>query len=120
LQTLFNALANLQRLLAHGARPYHVAWLVSQLTSLFGKMATPNKKPAAPGSTASMDAPPSKKRKMDKMDHSPTDQKYYAVRVGYKPGVYTNWAICQQQITGYKGAICGPLLLMPRRVLPPR
>jgi hypothetical protein len=120
LQTLFNALANLQRLLAHGARPYHVAWLVSQLTSLFGKMATPNKKPAAPGSTASLDAPPSKKRKMDKMDHSPTDQKYYAVRVGYKPGVYTNWAICQQQITGYKGAICGPLLLMPRRVLPPR
>ncbi|KAL2173037.1 ribonuclease H-like domain-containing protein [Thermothelomyces heterothallicus CBS 202.75] len=43
--------------------------------------------------------PPSKKRKLDA-----TEQKYYAVRAGFKPGVYTTWAICQQQITGFKGA----------------
>jgi ribonuclease HI len=45
--------------------------------------------------------PPSKKRKMDA-----AEQKYYAVRAGFKPGVYTSWAICQQQITGFKGAQC--------------
>lgn len=43
----------------------------------------------------------SKKRKLDA-----TEQKYYAVRAGFKPGVYTTWAICQQQITGFKGAQC--------------
>ncbi|KAL2132196.1 hypothetical protein VTI74DRAFT_4111 [Chaetomium olivicolor] len=43
--------------------------------------------------------PPSKKRKLDA-----AEQKYYAVRAGFKPGVYTSWAICQQQITGFKGA----------------
>lgn len=45
--------------------------------------------------------PPSKKRKMDA-----AEQKYYAVRAGFKPGVYTSWAICQQQISGFKGAQC--------------
>jgi ribonuclease HI len=45
--------------------------------------------------------PPSKKRKMDT-----AEQKYYAVRAGHKPGVYTSWAICQQQISGFKGALC--------------
>ena len=32
------------------------------------------------------------------------ETKYYAVRAGVKPGVYTNWTLCQQQITGFKGA----------------
>ncbi|KAK4112995.1 ribonuclease H-like protein [Canariomyces notabilis] len=50
----------------------------------------------APATTAQ---PPSKKRKMDT-----AEQKYYAVRAGHKPGVYTSWAICQQQISGFKGA----------------
>ncbi|KAL2143062.1 hypothetical protein VTI28DRAFT_402 [Corynascus sepedonium] len=50
----------------------------------------------APAATAQ---PPSRKRKLDA-----TEQKYYAVRAGFKPGVYTSWAICQQQITGFKGA----------------
>jgi hypothetical protein len=44
---------------------------------------------------------PAKKRKMDA-----AEQKYYAVRAGFKPGVYTSWTICQQQITGFKGAQC--------------
>ncbi|KAK3309864.1 uncharacterized protein B0T15DRAFT_570549 [Chaetomium strumarium] len=43
--------------------------------------------------------PPSKKRKMDA-----SEQKYYAVRARFKPGVYTSWAQCQQQIAGFKGA----------------
>ncbi|KAG7286842.1 hypothetical protein NEMBOFW57_009159 [Staphylotrichum longicolle] len=58
-------------------------------------MPTTHKK-AAPAAAAE---PASKKRKVDA-----TEQKYYAVRAGFKPGVYTTWAICQQQITGFKGA----------------
>lgn len=41
---------------------------------------------------------PAPKRKME------PETKYYAVRAGVKPGVYTEWAQCQQQITGFKGA----------------
>ncbi|KAK3316883.1 ribonuclease H-like domain-containing protein [Apodospora peruviana] len=43
--------------------------------------------------------PPSKKRKM-----GADETKYYAVRAGYKPGVYMDWKLCQQQISGFKGA----------------
>ena len=67
------------------------------LAALSVKMPSSSKK-ATPAATAE---PPSKKRKMDA-----TEQKYYAVRAGFKPGVYTTWAICQQQITGFKGAQC--------------
>ena len=31
-------------------------------------------------------------------------QKYYAVRVGYKPGVYLSWDACKEQVHGYPGA----------------
>lgn len=31
--------------------------------------------------------------------------KFYAVKEGYRPGVYTTWAECQEQIKGYKGAL---------------
>lgn len=56
-----------------------------------------------PASLTSIIMPPaaSKKRKVDA-----NATKYYAVRAGYKPGVYTNWSICQQQISGFKGAQC--------------
>lgn len=30
--------------------------------------------------------------------------KYYAVRKGRTPGIYTSWSDCQQQVNGYKGA----------------
>lgn len=30
--------------------------------------------------------------------------KYYAVKVGEKPGVYTDWESCKAQVEGYKGA----------------
>lgn len=32
-------------------------------------------------------------------------QKYYAVRVGRKAGIYKTWAECQAQTSGFKGAI---------------
>ena len=31
--------------------------------------------------------------------------KYYAVKVGRNPGIYSTWAECQEQVIGYKGAI---------------
>lgn len=31
-------------------------------------------------------------------------EKYYAVRVGKKPGIYRSWSDCSLQVTGYKGA----------------
>lgn len=31
--------------------------------------------------------------------------KFYAVRVGAKPGIYETWAECERQVKGYKGAI---------------
>ncbi|PWY78448.1 hypothetical protein BO94DRAFT_177822 [Aspergillus sclerotioniger CBS 115572] len=36
--------------------------------------------------------------------------KYYAVKAGYQPGVYYDWNDCLTQVTGYKGAVCFPLL----------
>ncbi|KAH8593260.1 ribonuclease H-like domain-containing protein [Bisporella sp. PMI_857] len=30
--------------------------------------------------------------------------KYYAVKAGHTPGVFTAWKLCQQSITGFKGA----------------
>ncbi|ESZ95707.1 hypothetical protein SBOR_3927 [Sclerotinia borealis F-4128] len=32
-------------------------------------------------------------------------QKYYAVRKGFKTGVFTNWDDCKEQITGFAGAM---------------
>lgn len=71
-------------------------------------MSTPNRKGASAAKSSSSAGPPSKKRKMD--GGSDKEQKYYAVRAGHKPGVYTSWAICQQQISGFKGAMCKLLL----------
>lgn len=31
-------------------------------------------------------------------------QKFYVVRVGHKPGIYTSWAECEAQTKGFKGA----------------
>lgn len=31
--------------------------------------------------------------------------KYYAVRIGDNPGIYTSWDECKKQVQGYKGAI---------------
>ena len=80
----------------------------AQLLGALASMPATNKKAgpplfsrSAPAKAAPASASLTKKRKMDG-----AEQKYYAVRAGFKPGVYTSWAICQQQISGYKGAQC--------------
>ncbi len=42
--------------------------------------------------------------------------KYYAVRVGYQPGVYHTWADCLDQVKGFKKATCefGSYLGIPK------
>jgi ribonuclease HI len=32
--------------------------------------------------------------------------KYYAVKKGYEPGIYTTWEACEKQVNGYSGADC--------------
>lgn len=32
--------------------------------------------------------------------------KYYAVKEGFRPGIYYNWNDCLAQVTGFKGAVC--------------
>ncbi|KAL1839989.1 hypothetical protein VTJ49DRAFT_952 [Mycothermus thermophilus] len=66
-------------------------------------MSSPGKKRGAPGTAGPEGGSASKKRKMDSTLSS-SGGKYYAVRVGAKPGIYTTWATCKQQIDGYKGA----------------
>lgn len=44
----------------------------------------------------------SKKRKIAEV--APT--KYYAVKAGHTPGVYTDYAECQKNTTGFRGASC--------------
>lgn len=58
-----------------------------------------NKKRPAPAGTVSLPAL-NKKRKTDNM------QKFYAVKAGFKPGVYLSYADCQKQTAGFKGAVC--------------
>lgn len=36
---------------------------------------------------------------------SKTKNKYYAVKVGRKPGIYTKWSECSKQVNKYPGAI---------------
>ncbi len=31
-------------------------------------------------------------------------KKYYAVKVGFVPGIYENWEQCKNVVTGYPGA----------------
>lgn len=40
-----------------------------------------------------------------------TPGKYYAVKKGYRPGVYFEWNDCLTQVTGYKGAVCKLLIV---------
>lgn len=49
----------------------------------------------------------SKKRKLGEGGGAAEkDQKFYAVRAGKVPGVYSTWRECQDNITGFKGANC--------------
>jgi hypothetical protein len=55
----------------------------------------------------------SKKRKLDE----PAPTKYYAVKAGHTPGVYTSWSDCQENITGFRGANCRSWPRTPEYVL---
>lgn len=35
-----------------------------------------------------------------------TEPKFYAVRVGFTPGIYHSWADCLKQVKGFKQATC--------------
>lgn len=35
-----------------------------------------------------------------------SEPKYYAVKSGFKPGVYYKWDDCLAQVKGFKGAVC--------------
>lgn len=55
--------------------------------------------------------PATRKRKFSDEGEGSTDvnegtKKYYAVRKGKRSGVFTNWKDCQEQITGFRGAMC--------------
>ena len=34
-----------------------------------------------------------------------TAKKFYAVKIGRVPGVYTSWELCKKNIIGFKGAV---------------
>lgn len=70
---------------------------------------TMNRKRPAPSAAATSSPSSSKKRKTDNV------QKYYAVQVGFRPGVYLNYAECSQQTAGFKGALCKCCLLQQQR-----
>jgi len=59
--------------------------------------ASHNAKPASPSSTTSS-AGTKRKRA--------TEPKFYAVRVGYHPGIYQSWSDCLAEVTGFRNATC--------------
>ncbi|KAK0640780.1 ribonuclease H-like domain-containing protein [Cercophora newfieldiana] len=64
------------------------------------KASLPDSSRSAPKDTPS--SAPSRKRKMN--SDGQTEAKFYAVRAGKKPGIYTVWKDCEAQITGFRGA----------------
>jgi ribonuclease HI len=92
----------LPRAIQYKARAQYTT-LFSTLFSLYPtgpQTITMNRKRPAPSTTATTSTSSSKKRKTDNV------QKYYAVQVGFRPGVYLNYAECSQQTAGFKGALC--------------
>lgn len=79
----------------------------SQTQSLFSAFClateatmTKSKNEDAAGLSASPTAKPSYKRK-----RKAGEARFYAVRAGRIPGVYTTWAECQNMINGFQGAV---------------
>lgn len=68
---------------------------------------------AASASSSSKASPIAHKRK-----RKPGEARYYAVRAGRIPGVYTTWDECQSMINGFAGAQCKRLDLATQRCLP--
>ena len=66
-------------------------------------LALRHRRPAAVTLAPPKPAPPASKRK-----RAAGDPKFYAVQAGHRPGVYTSWTTCLEQIRGFKGAKCTP------------
>jgi hypothetical protein len=73
---------------------------ISHAAFQYQELVEMNKKRSAPGAAVASAGSSSKKRKMDGV------QKYYAVRAGFNPGVYLTYPECQQQTSGFRGAVC--------------
>ena len=58
---------------------------------------TVSAKSASPAATVTSDGL-KRKRTME--------PKFYAVRVGFTPGIYHSWADCLKQVKGFKQAMC--------------
>lgn len=39
------------------------------------------------------------------MPSTSSSGRYYVVRRGFRPGIYTSWSECKENVSGYKGAI---------------
>lgn len=68
----------------------------------------PGRKDAAAAAAAAAAIPKTHKRK-----RKPGEERFYAVRAGRIPGVYTTWDECQAMINGFAGAQCKPLQRKP-------
>ena len=79
---------------------------------------TPSPSPA-PVPKASSHTKPSPSPSAGTKRKRTTGSKYYAVKNGFKPGLYYSWNDCLAQITGFKGAICESPLADFRRILVP-
>lgn len=71
-------------------------------------MRSTRKEASTAASSSSKASPVAHKRK-----RKPGEARFYAVRAGRIPGVYTTWDECQQMINGFAGAQCKYLKLAP-------
>ena len=62
------------------------------------------KKRSSSAADAGSSSPSLKKRKVENV------QKFYAVKAGAVPGVYLDYADCQAQTAGFRGALCEYLI----------
>ncbi|KAL2808055.1 hypothetical protein BJX63DRAFT_53687 [Aspergillus granulosus] len=93
--------------LARTATPFLSALLPPRFPVMDGTTPSPTPGPASKISNSPPAPTAGTKRKRGSAG------KYYAVKVGYQPGVYYEWKECLAQVTGFKGAV--PRLPEPRR-----
>lgn len=85
-----------------------VLFILQDLHRLLPSHSTPksfNKKISIPIVTVASPSPPASGA-VPKRKRLTGEMKYYAVRKGYNPGIYTTWKECLGQVTGFKGATC--------------
>lgn len=63
-------------------------------------------KRGTPDESAKISAPSSGSAAGHKRKRMGAQEKFYAVKEGHRPGVYTSWPDCQREVKGYARAIC--------------